>query len=85
MSQIAEQIVEDAMQRIEEDEQQHASDPVRSFSLTLTEPAEIRAGAEIYFLFQQRLQGFYPNARVVVRGHAANGYNITAQVERRSA
>lgn len=85
MSQIAEQVVDDAMQRIEQDEQQHASDPVRSFSLTLTDPAEIRAGAEIYFLFQQRLKGFYPNARVVVRGHAANGYNITAQVERRSA
>ncbi|MDR6357576.1 hypothetical protein Q3H58_004247 [Pseudomonas psychrotolerans] len=83
MSQIAEQIVEDAMQRIEANEQQHAADPVRNFSLTLTDPAEIRVGAEIYFLFEQRLKGFYPDARVVVRGHAAEGYNITAQVERR--
>jgi hypothetical protein len=83
MSQIAEQIVEDAMQRIEENELQHAADPVRNFSLTLTDPAEIRVGAEIYFLFEQRLKGFYPDARVVVRGHAAEGYNITAHVERR--
>ena len=62
MSQIAEQIVEDAMQRIEENESQHAADPVRNFSLTLTDPAEIRVGAEIYFLFEQRLKGFDPDA-----------------------
>ena len=83
MSQIAEQIVEDAMQRIEENESQHAADPVRNFSLTLTDPAEIRVGAEIYFLFEQRLKGVYPDARGVARGHAADGANITAQVERR--
>ena len=83
MSQIAEQIVEDAMQRIEENESRHAADSVRNFSLTLTDPAEIRVGAAIYLLFEQRRKGFYPDARVVVRGHAGEGDNITAQVERR--
>lgn len=82
MSSIAQKIVDEIMQQVESG---HLREPDRhtvNYSFTLTDPDEVKAGPEVYKLFDQRLRAYFTGAKITSKGYAASGYNIVARIDK---
>ncbi|MDI2590025.1 hypothetical protein POF45_01080 [Pseudomonas sp. 681] len=82
MSALAQRIVEDIMKQVEDGDLREPGRRTISYSFTLTDPEEIKAGPEIYRLFDQRLKSYFSSAKITSKGYGAGGYNIVARVDR---
>ncbi|SEQ28558.1 hypothetical protein SAMN03159444_01419 [Pseudomonas sp. NFACC02] len=82
MSDSAQKIVDDIMRQVEEGDQREPGRRTISYSFTLTDQEEVKAGPQIYQMFLSRLHAYFGGAKITSKGYSAGGYNILARVDR---